>query len=1083
VLAVFSRFFIERPIFATVISLVITLAGGVALTRLPLAQYPEIAPPTVQVDCNYPGASALVVAESIAAPIEQQVNGVEGMLYMSSQCTNDGSYSLTVTFEPGINLDMAQVLVQNRVNLATPALPDVVKATAVTTRKRSSEILLTIALNSPDGRYNQLYLSNYAFTRLKDELYRLPGISDVTIFGQRDYSMRIWVDPDRLADLKLTALDVVNAIRAQNDQIAAGQLAQPPVASARQPIQVTLSAKGRLTEPEEFGNIVLKAFPDGRLVRLKHVARVELGAKSEDVSNSFDGKPTIGLAIFTLPDSNALDTADAVFAKMTELSKEFPAGIEYEIGYDTTPFIKESIEEVVKTLRDAILLVALVVVIFLQTWRSALIPLAAVPVAIIGTFAAMALAGFSINNLTLFGLVLAVGIVVDDAIVVVEAVEYQIERGLAPREAALAAMEQVSGPVVAVGLVLAAVFVPCAFLSGIVGQFFRQFALTIAISTLISMFNSLTLSPALCALLLRGKHTRRDPVTWLVDTLLGWFFRLFNRVFGFSGRLHGKAVGMLLRVPLFVLVVYGGLIGLTIWGFGRLPIGFIPTQDKGYLIASIELPDAASANRTRAVIEKISRIALDTQGVKHCNGVAGNAFVLGAYGSNLGSMFIILDNFSERRQPGLHADDIMASLKKKFAAQVPEAKINVFGAPAVPRLGRAGGIKFMIEDRGDTSLAELQKVTEDFIDKANEQPGLEGLFTVFRVNSPQLYADVDRKAALSQGVELGDIFGTMQATLGQRYVNDFNLLGRTWQVNVQADTRFRNEASDMKRLKVRNAMGQMVPIATLADMRQIGGPLVVTRYNMYPAAAVNGNIKTGVSSGDAITVLEKLAARELPASMHFEWTELTFIEKTSRNTGLLIFGLSSAFVFLVLAALYESWALPLAVILVVPLCVLCSIGGVWVADQDINIFTQVGFVVLIGLACKNAILIVEFAKLKHEAGASRRDAVLAACRLRYRPILMTSVAFLLGVTPLLFATGAGAEMRKALGVAVFSGMLGVTFFGLLFTPVFFAVVDRVAHGRWSASERLQRFSDAVMYAVSLRFLRDGLKRALGRSRI
>jgi len=1087
----FSRFFIDRPIFASVLSIVITLAGGIAAFTLPIAQYPPVTPPTVQFDCNYPGASAQVVAQTVAAPIEQQVNGVENMMYMSSQCTSDGSYTLTVTFKIGMDLNLAQVLVQNRLALAMPQLPAVVRQAGVTTRKRSPDILLTVSMNSPatpefpNGRYDQLFLSNYALMHLKEELARLPGISEVLVFGQRDYSMRIWLDPDKLAVRGMAVNDVIAALREQNAAVALGQMGQPP-AQAGQMRQIPLSIKGRLQDPEEFGEIIVRTTSDGRKLRIKDLGRVELSAKSHDVSNRFDGKPTVGLAIFQLPDANALETADTVKAKMEELSHDFPAGVVYEVGYDTTPFIAESIQEVFKALRDAIILVAIVVLIFLQGWRAAIIPLIAVPVAIIGTFGAMAVVGFSLNNLTLFGLVLAIGIVVDDAIVVVEAVEHHIEHGLSPRAAAFKAMDEVSGPVIAVGLVLSAVFIPCAFLTGIVGEFFRQFALTIAVSTIISTFNSLTLSPALAALLLRPRNAKRDPVTWLLDFVLGWLFRSFNWSFRLSTGVYTRLVGRLLRVPALVLCVYGGLVLLTWWSFGQLPTGFIPTQDKGYLVASVQLPDSSSVLRTKEVIARIEKICLNTPGVngiKNVNSVAGNSFMLSAYGSNFGSMFIILKSFAERKSHELYADEIMATLRKEFAKEIPDAIINVFPPPAVSGLGRSGGFKMMIEDRGDVGLKELQDHTDNLVEKGNNsgdepdatgekgQKKVQGLFTVYNANSPQLFADVDREKCLKAGVSLGDVFSTLEAYLGSLYVNDFNLFGRTWQVIVQADQDFRDDVEDVKRLKVRNAKGQMVPMGSLATVRMIGGPLVLTRYNMYPAAAIQGNTATGISTGQAIDMMEDLARREFPDSVSFEWTEIAYIERMAANTGMVVFGLSVVFVFLVLAALYESWSLPLAVILVVPMCVLSSLAGVWAAKMDINIFTQIGFVVLIGLASKNAILIVEFAKARRDEGVDRRSATLHACELRLRPIMMTSFAFILGVLPLVAAHGAGAEMRRTLGTAVFSGMLGVTFFGILLTPVFFYVIDRLAAARLFSAGRLVTINRVALDLLSLGFIR------------
>ncbi|MBA4187663.1 MAG: transporter [Planctomycetaceae bacterium] len=1142
------RFFIDRPIFATVLSVCITLAGAVALTTLPIAQYPEVAPPTIQIDCNYPGASALVVSQSIASPIEQQVNGVEDMLYMNSQCTSEGSYTCTITFQPGTDLNMAQVRVQNRVNLATPQLPDVVRATGVTTRKRSPELLLTVGITSPpepgfpNGRFDQLFLSNYAVLKLREELQRLPGISDVTVFGIRDYAMRVWLDPDRLAGMNLTAPDVVSAIRAQNLPLASGQIGQPP-AGADQPLQFTIDGVGRLMEPEEFGRIVVKVGLKGQLVRIKDVSRrVELGARVQDVANRFDDKPTVGLAIFVLPDCNALETRDAVVNTMARLSKDFPPGIKHEVGYDTTPFIRESIAEVFNSLRDAVILVSIVVLLFLQSWRAAIIPLAAVPVAIIGTFAAMAAVGFSVNLLTLFGLILAVGIVVDDAIVVVEAVQHQLEKGYPPREATIRAMQEVTGPIIAVGVVLSFVFFPCVFISGIVGAFFKQFALTIAASTLISTFNSLTLSPALCALLLKGappkdrRRTLLDRVSGVLLFPLTLIGRLFDWAFNLSGRGYVKLVGLFLRVPLLVLAGYAAVVAGGFVAFQTMPTGFIPQQDKGYMVCSIQLPDAASSERTQQVISLISRVALnleidvDGQKIKpivHVNAIAGNSFVLSAYGSNFGSMFVILDSFEHRRSPKLTADAISARLREAFAKAAPEAQVNVFGAPAVPRLGRAGGFRIMIEDRGDVGPEILQGQTQNLIDQANRQPQLVGLFTVFKTNSPQIFLAVDPSACAARGLELSDVYATLQGTMGSRYANDFNLYGRTWQVNVQSDSPFRNQLDDVTKLKVRNRDGGMVPLGAVLVVKEASGPLVITRYNMYPAAAVNGNIAPGTSTGDGIALLEKLADRELPARMSYEWTELTFLEKTSRNTGAVVFGLSVIFVFLVLAALYESWAFPLAVILVVPVCVACSLAAVWLTDplsaaqtvvewnnwlavrgaprwlmlndwsmrhaveldvgpiatasgwmskagvgkQDVNVFTQVGFVVLIGLACKNAILIVEFAKIARDKGADLHTAVLEACKLRYRPIMMTSVAFMLGVLPLAIAKGAGAEMRQAIGIAVLGGMMGVTVFGVVLTPVFFAVVDRVTHGRLASHPWVMAVSNSLLYLLRFKFVR------------
>jgi multidrug efflux pump len=1140
-----SRFFIDRPIFASVLSIVITLAGGIAVFNLPLAQYPPVAPPQVMVNCSYPGASAQVVAETVAAPIEQKVNGVEGMMYMSSNCANDGSYGLTVTFQQGMNLNLAQVLVQNRVNLALPQLPDVLKQTGVTTRKMSPDILMSVNLISPGGRYDQLYLSNYAWMRCRDELLRLEGISDVFISGQHDYSMRLWLDPEKLASRNLGAGDVVAAVREQNQQVACGRIGQQPVAPGQE-TEITLTTLGRLTTPEQFGDIILRSPPSGRVTRLRDVARIELGAKNDDVTARLDGLPSVGLIIFQLPDANALEMADRIHAKMEELAKDFPDDMEYHIEYDTTPYTRECIQEVFKSLGTAIVLVALVVLVFLQNWRSAVIPLIAVPVAIIGTFGVMAVMHFSLNNLTLFGLVLAIGIVVDNAIVVVEAVEHHIENGLDPREATIKAMSQLSAPVIAVGLVLSAVFVPCAFISGITGQFFRQFALTIASSTIISTFNSLTLSPALTAVLLR----RRDQEThealprlvyplaggwigyaWLTPPLASWLERLaillparlaiplapaawwtaaalmiggsaaagwllagpanavlrrafaaFNAGVQRSTTAYTRAVSGLIRVSAVVLVVYAVLLAVTYWDFRITPKGFIPPQDMGYLMVSVQLPDAASCERTRRVTEQVQRICLSTPGVKHTVAVAGMSFAIQVNASNFGSMFVILDDFDKRRTPELSADRILASLKARLAAGVPGAQISVFPSAPIRGVGRTGGFKVMVEDRGDFGPRRLQRQGDRLVELARKEknpylppptPALNMQPNVFRADAPQLFADVNRSQCMALGVPKGDVDQTLQTYLGSLYINDFNLFGRTWEVVAQADDRFRNQVDALRMLKVRNNVGAMVPLGTLTDVREANGPLILTRYNTYLASAVNGSTGPLMSSRQGIDMMQGLADRELPSAMVCEWTEMAYLELQAGNTAMYIFALAVIAVFLVLAAQYESWSLPLAIILVVPMCLFSAVLGVTAvpaafkllqeclhkmhiavfipgagAQSDINIFTQIGFVVLVGLASKNAILIVEFAKRVRDGGASRREAALAACKLRLRPIVMTSFAFILGVFPLLIGRGAGSEMRRTLGTAVFSGMLGVTLFGIFLTPVFFCVID------WLGGRRL-----------------------------
>jgi multidrug efflux pump subunit AcrB len=1106
----FSRFFINRPIFASVLSIVIVLAGLYALSPwgllgpgLPVAQYPEIAPPTVEVSAIYPGANSRVVADTVAAPIEQQVNGVEGMLYMSSQCTNDGAYTLTVTFQNGVDLNIAQVLVQNRVTLAQPILPDVVKRGGVAVKKKSPSVLMIVNLFSPNGTRSSLYLSNYATIQLKDELARLPGVGDITYLGQRDYSMRVWLDPQKLDSRRLTSDDVVRAIGEQNTQVAAGQTGQPP-APPGQIHQLTITTMGRLIDPDEFAEMIIKA-DASRLVRLRDVARVELGAQGYDQTCTMDTRPTVALSIYQLPGSNALEVAAKVRAKMQELKARFPTDVDYDIVYDTTPFINESIHEVFNTLRDAVILVAVVVLLFLQSWRSAIIPLIAVPVAIIGTFAVMAAMGFSLNTLTLFGLVLAIGIVVDDAIVVVEAVHHHIERGLSPKDATILAMEQVSGPVVAVGLVLSAVFVPCAFISGITGQFYRQFALTIAVSTVISAFNSLTLSPALAALLLRphkkgmvdealprfafallgglfGFLYLADWLTEIVEhyvpqvapdlvdmigqasptiavtaaVIAGWVlgrplnrllvgaFHLFNVGFDFSTALYTRLVGMMLRVSVLVLLVYGGLVALTYWGFTQTPTGFIPVQDRGYLLVNVQLPDAAAVERTRRVMKQIEKIALATPGVKHTVAIAGQSVVLGANAPNFGSLFVMLDGFQERTGEGRSGEAIAAALQERFDAEVQDGLVNVFGAPAVEGLSTAGGFKLVLEDRGvteATSLKALQKAADKVVQNGNDTPGLRGLFTSFRANTPWLYLDIDRARAKMLGVSMTEVFGQLQNNLGSFYVNDFNRFGRTWQVKVQADARHRKHIESLRQIKFKNQRGDMVPFDTVVRFRVIEGPVLVMRYNMYGAAAVNGSNTPEISSRQAIDLMEEAAHKDLPRTLRPEWTELAFLQLQTGSTAVLAFILAVVLAFLVLAAQYESWSLPLAVILVVPMCLLFSIFGVVLAHLDINIFTQVGFIVLVGLACKNAILIVEFAKARREAGVPRREATLEACQLRLRPIMMTSFAFILGVVPLMISEGAGAEMRRTLGTAVFSGMLGVTLFGIFLTPVFYYVIQ------------------------------------------
>jgi multidrug efflux pump len=1046
----FSHFFIDRPIFASVLSLVIVIVGGLALFSLPIAQFPDIVPPTVIVTARYPGANPQVLADTVASPIEQEVNGVENMLYMSAQCAGDGSMTLTVTFKLGTDVDKAQVQVQNRVSVAEPKLPEEVRRLGVTTAKRSPDITLVVNLISPEGRYDKLYIDNYAYLQVKDALARLPGVGNVTIFGARDCSMRIWLDPEKVAARGLTAADVVSAIREQNMQVAAGVLGQPPM-STGVPFQITVNAQGRLIDETQFGDIVIRSGTQGEVTRVRDVARVELAARDYSMDSKLDGQPNASLGIFQLPGSNSIETSDAVHATMEKLKERFPPGLDYRIVFDTTGFTRESIRAVLHTLGEAMILVVIVVVLFLQTWRASLIPLLAVPVSLIGTFAAMAAMGFSLNNLSLFGLVLAIGIVVDDAIVVVENVERHIAEGLSPRDATRKAMDEVSSAVVAVGLVLSAVFIPTAFISGITGQFYRQFALTIAISTLISAFNSLTLSPALCAILLKPHGARQDWFTRALETLFGWLFRGFNNAFTKASLAYSHIVGRLIRLAFVAILAYLGLLGLTWVGFHKVPTGFIPPQDKGYIAVMAQLPDAASLERTGEVVDQISKIARGIPGIRATIDLAGLSPISLTASPNAGTIFVILDEFSNRTKASLSSDAIVAELRKRCAG-IQEAFVGVFPPPAVQGLGIVGGFKMQVQDRGGLGLPALQAATYQLMGAAGKDPAVQGVMSSFRASVPQLFVDVDRIKTKSMRVPLSDVFDTLQIYLGSLYVNDFNLFGRTYQVTAQADAPYRRESKDILNLKTRNENGEMVPLGTLVDLRDITGPDKIVRYNMYPSAELTGTPSPGVSSGQAIATMEKLARENLPSSMGFEWTELTLQEILAGNTAIFIFPLCVLFVFLTLSAQYESWSLPLAIILIVPLCLFSAIGGVWLRGMDNNIFTQIGFVVLVGLACKNAILIVQFAKQRQDEGLSRVDAAVEASRLRLRPILMTSFAFIFGVVPLVLASGAGAEMRQALGTAVFSGMLGVTFFGIFLTPVFYVVIRRFTERRKTATQ-------------------------------
>ena len=1125
----FARFFIDRPIFAWVVSLVILLGGGVAYFALPTELYPNITPPTVQVTAAYPGANAVVVANTVAAPIEQQVNGVERMLYMSSQSTNDGNYTLTVTFEIGTDVNIAQVLVQNRVALAQPQLPPQVQLEGVNTKKSSPSVLLVINLLSPDRRYDSVYMSNFATIQLKDELLRLDGVGDIQMLGQRDYSMRLWLDPYKLTTRGLTASDVIAAIQNQNVQVAAGTVGQQPVPTG-QPFQLTLSALGRLDTERQFGDIILKtgapngstgdlagpsAGPSSPVVYVRDVARVELGAQTYDQTNTADGQPSTSMAVFLLPGANALEVADAIKQRMKELKSRFPPGLEYDFYYDTTPFIQRSVEEVVNTLLIAVLLVGGVVLFFLQDWKAMILPMIDVPVSLVGTFAVMAALGFSLNNLTLFGLVLAIGIVVDDAIMVLENIERLMATGLDARTATIKAMDELTGPIVAITLVLCSVFIPSCFVPGLTGQFYRQFALTIAASVIISAVNAMTLTPSRAVSIFKTEeqgsdhagnseraHPKKEALPWWifgivgalltawlaprflaghvglpaapaadagklqqwmywgetfspgllvglvagwfligpVNAVLGWFFRGFNRVFDGVTAAYGWTIGKMLRLSVIVLVVYGGLLGLTGWRVASAPTGFIPTQDQGYLLVNVQLPDSASVQRTDAVLARIDQMARNIPGVAHTVGVSGISFLTTTNGTNLGTMFLGLKPFEERT-PAEYDAVIAAKIQQQCNQEIEGALVGVFRAPPIQGLGNAGGFKLQTEQRGYVDLSGLQTMTDQLVQRANADPHYAGVFTLYRAHTPQLFVDIDRAKVQSLQVPIQDVFTTLQVYMGGFYVNQFNKFGRTWQVNIQADPESRSSADILKQLFVRSSpkqgQGQMVPLGTLLLAENSTGPLSVMRYNMYTSAAVNGIPAPGVSSGTVVQEMTRLA-REL--DVPFEWTEMTFLQVKAGNIAFLIFGLGTVLVYLVLAAKYESWRLPLAVILVVPMCLLAAVTGMAIARLPVDIFVQIGFLVLVALASKNAILIVEVAHERHQQGEELLQAAQGAARVRFRPIIMTSLAFIGGVYPLVVATGAGAEMRQSLGTAVFSGMIGVTLFGIFLTPVFFFVL-------------------------------------------
>ncbi len=1048
----FSHFFIDRPIFAAVLSIFITLIGGIAYFSLPVAQYPDIAPPTIVVSASYPGASAEDVSGTVATPIEQEINGVERMIYMSSQATGDGNLQITVSFKLGTNLDIAQVLVQNRVAIALPRLPTEVQAIGVTTKKNSPDILMVVHLTSPDQSRDQLYMSNYATLQVKDPLARLTGVGDVRIVGARDYSMRVWLDPNKVALRNLTAPEVVQALQTQNLQVAAGVLNAPPMPN-QGAFEFNVQALGRLQTVDEFENIVVKTDPDGHVTRIRDIGRAELAALDYSANSYLDNQVAVPLLIFQLPGSNALATAQGVRATMVELAKSFPPGLHYEIVYDPTEFISESVNEVVKTIFEAVILVVIVVILFLQTWRASIVPIAAIPVSLVGTFAFMSALGFSLNNLSLFGLVLAIGIVVDDAIVVVENVERNIRLGHTPRQAAHDTMDEVGGALVAIALVLSAVFIPAVFIPGISGQFFRQFAATIASATIISCFVSLTLSPALCAILFKPHVAEEHRKHSLIGRPIAAFFRGFNTLFDRLSNGYGELTRRLLRAAAIMLVVYVGLIGLAGWQFSRAPTGFIPTLDQGYLIVVIQLPPGSSLARTDEVVRRTSKILLDTPGIIHTVEFAGLDGATLTNAPNAAAIFTPMAPFAERTAKGLSAEHILADLRKRLGA-VQSAFIITIPPPSVRGIGSAGGFKMMIQDRQGRGVRALDAATQDMAAAANRIPGLVGVFSLYNTRTPTVYADIDRVKTEMLGVTVDNINQTLEVYLGSVFVNEFNYLGRTYRLEAQADAPYRITTEDIANLKTRNLSGNMVPIGSVATFRDITAPYRVPRYNLYTAAELQGNLLPGYSTGYGLAAMEKLAAERLPNGFGYEWTELAYQEKLAGGSGLIVFGASIVFVFLVLSAQYESWSLPLSVILIVPMCLLAAVTGLLARGMDINILAQVGFVVLVGLAAKNAILIVEFARQAEDQGADRVAAAVQAARTRLRPILMTSFAFIFGVLPLVIAVGAGAELRQSLGTAVFFGMLGVTGFGLIFTPIFYVVV-RAAVARRDAKKPIE----------------------------
>lgn len=1038
----FPHFFIERPIFASVLSFLIVLVGGITYFTLPVSQYPDVAPPTIVVRASYPGATPQVIADTVATPIEQEMNGVDNMLYMESSSSADGTMQLTVTFELGTDLDDAQVLVQNRVAVAESRLPEQVRQIGVTTTKQIPDMLMVVHLNSPDESREELYISNFAFLRVRDALLRLDGVGDIRIAGGNEYSMRVWLDIEQMTHVDLTAGDIVEAIREQNVQVAAGVIGQPPTGENGD-FQLNVTTQGRLVGEDEFGEIIVKRGDDGRVTRLADVARVELGAQDYSRLSYLDGKPAIAVLIYQRPGTNAVDTAAEVKKLMADMRPDFPKGIDYEVAYNPTDFVEDSISEVFRTLLITTLFVILTVFLFLHHWRPTVIPVVAIPISLIGTFAVMQVLGVTLNTLSLFGLVLAIGIVVDDAIVVVENVERLIRQGLSPREAAHQAMDEVGSALIATTLVLIAVFVPTIFIPSISGKFYQQFALTISISTVISTFVSLTLTPALCALLLQPTDAPKNRLGRTIDFLFGWFFRLFNRTFDATSELYAGAISRLVRVSSFVLLLYGGLLVATGVSFTMIPTGFIPDQDQGYVIVAIRLPDGASLSRTNEVTQRVAAIGSRIDGVAHSVGIVGLSGATFSVSPNAAVTFLPLDDAKERAARGRGVGTIVDEMRREVAA-INEAEIFIIPPPPVRGIGRGGGFKMYVQDQSGAGLETLNRITEDMVAQANQEPGVVQVFTNSRISVPQIQADVDRTKAQMLDIPIGNVFEALQVYLGSVYVNDFNLLGRTYRVTAQAEPEFRDEPSDILKLKTRSARGASVPLGSVVQLKRIAGPDRLVRFNLYPAADLNGSTSPGFSTGQSLATVERLAEVNLPPGFGFQWTEIAYQERQAGNTIVYLFPLAVLFVFLALAAQYESWLLPLAIILIVPLCLLFAIVGIWFRGMDNNILTQIGFIVLIGLACKNAILIVEFAKAEEDKGSDRFTAAVDACRMRLRPILMTAFSFILGVVPLLVATGAGFEMRRVLGTAVFSGMLGVTLFGLFLTPVFYVVLRRFA---------------------------------------